>query len=435
MLKEVFKTVTWRQSQITITGTLINGGLGALFYIVLARFLGPANFGLLTVALTTLVLIADIADIGTNTGLIRFVSSNLAQGSNKAYRFLKLSLEIKLIAWAVSFLAIFFLAPFLATQVFHKVELILPLRLVAFGVGGALLFTFVTSSLQAYQKYFLWSLVNILTNSLRLILIFVLGYYSLLNVENSLVVYILLPFFGFFVALFILPSRKIFTSKDEFSLSRELFKYNIPVAIFTTIAAFSARLDTYLNAVLLSAREVGIYGAANQLVQVMPQLVSALGLVAAPKFASFQSNIQMLNYFKKFQFFVSGICLLGILTIPVSTYLIPILFGSQYQEAVTPFIFLFIAMLIFLFSIPVHHSVIFYFGRPDVFIWVSIGHLLLIGGLGYFMISNFGVIGASITVLAGTVFNFLAPLIWLIKKIKKSDGHFDSISSSKKGGR
>lgn len=419
MLKQIFKTVTWKQSQITITGTLINGGLGALFYIVLARILGPSDFGLLTIALTTLVLIADIADIGTNTGLIRFVSSNLARSSDKAYRFLKLSLEIKLITWAVSFLAIFFLAPFLATLVFHKEELILPLRLVALGVGGALLFTFVTSALQAYQKYFLWALVNILTNSLRLILILVLGYYSLLDVENSLMVYILLPFFGFFVALFILPARKILTSREEFSLSRELFKYNMPVAIFTTIAAFSARLDTYLNAVLLSAREVGIYGAANQLVAIMPQLVSALGLVAAPKFASFQSIKQMLTYFKKFQVFVFGICLLGILTIPVSAYLIPILFGSQYQEAVIPFIFLFIAMLIFLFSIPVHHSVIFYFGRPDIFIWVSVGHLVIIGGLGYFMIYNFGVVGASITVLIGTVFNFLYPLIWLLIKLKK----------------
>lgn len=419
MLKSIIKTATFKQSQITILGTLINGALGALFYIILARFLGPSNFGLLTIALTTLVLIADMADIGTNTGLIRFVSANLVQNKNKAYKFLKLSLEIKLIVWMVSALAVYFLAPFLAINLFHKTELILPLRLVAFGIGGALLFTFATSALQAYQKYFLWSAINILTNFLRLIVILILGYFLVLNVENSLLVFMILPFFGFFVTLFILPARKILLSREEFSLSKELFKYNIPVAIFTVIAAFSARLDTYLNAALLSAREVGIYGVANQLVQIMPQLVSALGLVAAPKFASFQNSEQMLIYFKKFQAFVSGLTVLGILTVPFLAYLIPILFGVSYKEAVTPFIFLFLAMLVFLFSIPVHHSVIFYFGRPDVFIWVSLGHLMIIGGLGYFMISNYGVIGASITVLVGTIFNFIVPLIWLISKIKE----------------
>lgn len=423
MLKSIIKTATFRQSQITIAGTLINGALGALFYIVLARFLGPSNFGLLTVALTTLVLIADMADIGTNTGLIRFVSSSLVQNKDKAYRFLKLSLEIKLITWAISFLAVYFLAPFLATTLFHKADLIVTLRLVAFGIGGALLFTFATSALQAYQKYFLWSVINILTNSLRLILILILAYFSLLNTTSSVFVYIVLPFFGFFATLFILPTRKFLLSKEEFSLSGELFKYNIPVAIFTMIAAFSARLDTYLNAALLSAREVGIYGAANQLVAIMPQLVSALGLVSSPKFASFQNIHQMLVYFKKFQIFVLGLCILGILTIPVAIYLIPILFGLPYKEAVIPFIFLFLGQLVFLFSIPVHHSIIFYFGRPDVFIWVSLGHLMIIGGLGYLLISNFGITGAAVTVLIGMVFNFLTPLIWVINRIQGRNGH------------
>lgn len=419
MLKSILATATFKQSQVTVTGTIINGTLGALFYIVLARFLGPASFGILTIALTTQVLLADIADVGTNTGLIKFVSSNLAQNSDKALKFLKLSLKIKLIAWAVSFLIVYFSAPFVAIHIFHKVELILPLRLVSIGIGGALLLTFATSALQAFQKYFIWSLINILTNSLRLLLILLLSFYYFLNVENSLIVYMILPFFGFFVALFILPARKILKSKGEFSLSAEFFRYNIPVAIFTIIAAFSARLDTYINAALLSNKDVGIYGAANQLVQIMPQLVSALGLVSAPKFASFQNNSQMIVYFKKLQLLVLGLCILGIFTIPISAYLIPMLFGPAYQDAIIPFIFLFIAQLVFLLSIPVHHSIIFYFGRPDTFIWVSIGHLLIIAVLGYFMILNYGVIGASITVLVGMIFNLVYPLIWLLIRLRK----------------
>lgn len=419
MLKSILKTATFRQSSITFTGTILNGLLGALFYIVIARILGPAQFGLLTVAIVTVTLIADIADIGTNTGLIRFVSSNLTHNKEKALKFLKLSLEIKLIVWVISFFVIFLSAPILANQIFHKEELINPLRLVSLGVGGALLFSFATSSLQAFQKYFLWSVVNVVTNLLRLIFILILGFYVTVNVEGSLLIYIILPFFGFFLTLFILPTRKIFSARNEYSLSKELFSYNIPVAIFTFIAAISARLDTFLTASLLTARDVGIYGAAHQLVQVVPQLISALGVVAAPKFASFENINKMMEYFKKFQLFVSGIVLLGIVAIPIAVYLIPIIYGQEYIESIGPFVILLLAMLVFLFSIPVHNSIIFYFGRPDVFIWVSIGHLILIAGLGYFMISNFGIIGASLTVLAGTTFNFVYPLIWLLIKLKK----------------
>lgn len=416
---DIFKTATFKQSQITIIGTVINGGLGALFYILLARFLGPQEFGLLTISLTTLVLIADIADIGTNTGLVRFVSANLKSNKEKALKFLKLSLEIKLVAWLVVLGAIFFLAPFVATYIFHKTELILPLRLVGIGVGGALLFTFATSALQAHEKYFYWSIVNITTNVLRLIIIITLGYFLTLNSLNSLMVFIALPFFGFFLSLFILPSRAILGTKDERSLLKDLLKYTTPIAIFSIIAAFSARLDTFLNAALLSTHEVGVYGAANQLIQIMPQLVSALGLVSAPKFASFTSKSMMLDYFKKFQLFVAGLVFLGLLTTPLAIYFIPIIFGSSYTGAVTPFIMLFLGYLVFLFSIPVHHSIIFYFGRPDVFIWVSVGHLLIIGILGYFLISTFGIAGAATTVLIGMIFNLLAPLGWLLIKLKR----------------
>lgn len=420
MLKYILSTATFRQSQITILATAINGGLGALFYIVLARFLGPSDFGLLIVAITAMVLIADIVDLGTNTGIVRFVSSSLAEKSDKVYRFLKLSLKIKIVAWIVSFFLIFFLAPFLANEVFHKAELSLPLKLAGFGVGAALLFSYATSALQAYQKYFIWGFVNIVTNGLRLLLILFLGYYSLLNVGNSLVVYMILPFFGFFITLFLLPAKKIFQAKGEQSLLKDLLRYNIPVALFSIIAAISARLDTFLNAALLPAKEVGIYGVANQLLQIMPQLVSALGLVSSPKFASFQDNHQMLTYFKKFQLFVLGLALLGLLTIPFSIYLIPVLLGSAYSGAVIPFVILFLGQLIFLFSIPVHHSIIFYFGRPDIFIRVSIGHLILTLGLGYLMISSFGMIGASVTVLIGMIFNFVYPLVWLLLKLRKS---------------
>ncbi len=418
-LEIIVNTATFRQSGITVAGTMLNGLLGALFYILVARIMGPEEFGLLTISIVTLTLVADMADIGTNTGLIRFVSSNLTYDQDKAMRFLKLTLEIKIAVWLVVFLIISFSAPVLAQEIFHKEQLILPLRLVAFGVGGALLFSFATSSLQAFQKYFLWSGINITTNLSRLALLVLLIYSLGVNIQSSLLVYIILPFFGFFMSLYFLPTRKILESKNELMLSRELFKYNIPVAIFTIISAFSSRLDTFLNAALLSAKEVGIYGAANQLVQVVPQLVTALGLVAAPKFSGFQNDGQMVIYFKKFQLFVSGIFLLGVLSIPIISYLIPVIYGKEYQQTIIPFIFLLLAMLVFLISVPVHSSVIFYFGRPDIFIGVAIGNLILTGGLGYIMISNFGIIGASITVLVGTAFNFIYPLIWLLIKLRR----------------
>ncbi len=419
MFRSILKTATFRQSQITTIGTLINGGLGAVFYILLARFLGPSVFGLLTVSISTLTLIADIVDFGTNTGLVKHVSASLTQDKNETLKFLKLSLEFKVLIWVAVLLVGFFVSPFVATFVFNKTELTTPLRLVMFGVGGALLFSFATSSLQAFQKYFTWSLVNVITNLFRLIFIIFLFNSEQLNLFNSLLAFILLPFFGFSFALLFLPAKEILTQKSEFSVARRLFKYNLWVGIFTIISAVSSRLDTFISARLLSSFEIGIYGAASQLVQVVPQLIGALGVVVAPKFAGFKKKEDMISYLKKFQLFVFGLSCLGLLTIPLSTYLIPKFFGAEYILAIKPFIILLLAMLVFLMSIPIHNSIIFYFSRPDIFVWVSVGHLIIIAVLGFLMISNFGIVGAATTVLFGSFFNLLAPLVWFIYKNRK----------------
>lgn len=419
MFKSIFKTATWRQSQITIVGTIINGVLGALFYIFMARFLGPADFGLLIISITTLTLIADIADLGTNTGLIRFVSSHLLSDNTKALRFLKLGLQIKLIIWTVILIAGFFLSPWLASFLFKKEALLIPLRLVMIGVGGALLFTFATSALQSFQKYYLWSFVNISSNLLRLVLVFILFYSQQLNLINGLTSYIALPFLGFSLSLLFLPTRQIFSVKNEREVVGQFLKFNRWVAVFTIISAVSSRLDIFLNARLLSVKEVGIYASASQLTQVIPQIVGALGVVAAPKFAGFQNRKDMLAYFKKFQLMVLALGLLFILTIPLSFYVIPILYGMVYSQAVMPFIILLLAMVVFLISVPLHNSIIFYFGRSDIFVWISIIHFLIIGFVGFYMITNYGVLGTSLTVLIGMIANLLLPLCWFILKLRK----------------
>lgn len=419
MLKSIFSTATFKQSQITITGTVINVILGAVFYILLARFLGPADFGLMIVSITTLTMIADIVDFGTNTGIVRHVSANLSLDREKSFKFLKLAIEFKLVIWLAVLLIGFFLSPFIAKIIFNKEALTTPLRLVMVGVGGASLFSFASSALQAFQRYFIWSAVNITINFLRLIFILLLFFSGNMNLFSGLISYIVMPFLGFSTALLFLPISKILLVKNESSTAKQFFHYNFWIAVFTIIAAVSARLDTFLSARLLTSFEIGLYGAATQLVSVIPQLDSALGVVVAPKFASFQDNKQMVNYLKKIQLLVSGFAFLGILTIPLAVYLIPIIFGQQYTQSIAPFIILFLAMLIFLISLPIHTCIIYYFAKPKVFVWVSIGHLLVIGLFGYFLISTYGVIGAAVTVLIGMVFNFLYPLGWLLLRLRK----------------
>lgn len=418
-IKDIFKTATLRQSSVTLIGTLINGALGLLFYIVAARSLGPENFGLLSVSIVFLTMLADLADLGTNTGLVRFVAGKVIEDRKKVLEVLKISLLIKLLVWFSILIIGFILAPFIASQIFYKNELAAPLRLAMLGVGGAMLFSYATSALQAFQKFLIWSSVNIVINLLRLILLTLFVFMATIDLSNALIIYISMPFLGFLIASFFLPTLQVLSA--ELKLPREMIKFNASVAVFTFFAAISARLDTFITARLLDAHEIGIYSSANQLTAFVPQLISALGVVVAPKFASFDTQEKMLIFLKKLQLMVSGIALFGLLIIPVAYFLIPLIYGQSYEAATVPFIFLLLGMLVFLISIPIHNSIFYYFGKPEVFIWVSIGHLLVIGVLGYYLIGQYGVLGAALTVLTGMVFNFIAPLIWFLIRIKRSN--------------
>ena len=418
MLKSILSTATFRQSQITIFGTIVNGGLGVLFYIFLARFLGPADFGLLIVTITALTLIADVADFGINNSLIRFVPKYIKDKQTRAYQFLKLALELKIIIFLIVVPLGWILANFLAVTFFKKEVLTSPLQLAFIGAGGALLFSFSTSTLTALQSFWTWSGIQIGVNLFRLLAIITIWYLGISNLTSSISVYVIMPFIGFVAAFFFLP-RDFLRVKKEFSVAKEFFSYSKWMAGFILLAAFSARLDTFIAARLLSPAEIGFYGAANQLVTVIPQIVSAIGTVMAPKMAGMTNKTELITYLKKAQLLVSGLAVLGILILPIVIFLIPLIYGLAYAQSV-PLLFtiLFFAMLVFLISIPIHTSVFYYFGYPQLFIWISLGHLAIIAVVGWYLISLYGAAGAAVTVLIGTIFNFFVPLVWVLRRLK-----------------
>lgn len=417
-IKEIASTSTFRQTLITSSGTIVNGLLGMVFYILVARFLGPSDFGIFSIAIAAIALIASIANIGIDTGIVRFVGRCVLSERVKALKFLKLGLEIKILS-SLTVLGIgWLIMPFVTIKLLGKPELLYPLRLSLFGVATSLLFSFTTSAIQALQRFWVWSGLNIATNLLRLVAVVMFFNLGLLLVESSLWLYILFPLFGFAVGLFFLP--KFIKVKKEGSVLTEFFNYNKWIATFTLIVAISSRLDTFLSARLLPLEEVGIYSVAVTLSGIVPGIVFALATVVAPKLASMTNDKDAFDYLKKLQLFVLGLALIGILVgIPLSYVFIPLFYGSRYLLSIAPLSILIVAQAIFLISVPSHTSIFYYFSYPKLFVYISIVHLAILLFGGWFMISSFGYMGAAYIFLIGNISNFILPFIWCIKKFKQ----------------
>ncbi|MBI2600876.1 oligosaccharide flippase family protein [Candidatus Daviesbacteria bacterium] len=420
-IRPLLATATFRQSAITFSGTVISGLLGALFYILSARFLGPSDFGFLVVAIMVLTLITDISDLGVDTGLVRFVGKYWKSDSNKALKFIKLSIKVKLVSSILMVLLGLLISPFLATNIFRKDQLLQPLFISFIGVFGMQFYMFSNSLMQALQKFWVWSSFQVGTNLVRLLMIMALFLWNKLDLLAVLIVYISIPFVGFFISLLFFPKNFLKVQNDS-EIGRDFYHYSKWIALSTFLAAFSARLDTFISARLISSVELGFYAVANQLVAVIPQIIGALGVVLAPKMAGMASNKDLIVYLKKTEMMVAGLAGAAILLIPVVIWLIPILFGSEYSQGV-PILFtiLLLAMLVFLLSAPIHNAIFYYFGYSKLFIYLSIVHLLIISICGWVLISLYGAIGAAITVLLAMIVNFTISLLWLLRRINSNE--------------
>ena len=214
---------------------------------------------------------------------------------------------------------------------------------------------------------------------------------------------------------------KFFDVENEKEVAGEFFRYNIWIALFTLVAAFGGRVDTLLSTSLLSLHDVGIYSSALQLSSIIPQIVFAIGTVVAPKLAGFDSDLKAKLYLKKVQIFTIFMAIFGIAVgIPLSKFIIPILYGGSYLQAIGPFIVLLFAQAIFLISVPAHTSIFYYFEYPKLFVFISFGNILITVGAGWYLISNYGFMGAAYAVLLGNIFNFIVPGLWVLAKFRHS---------------
>jgi len=417
----IFKTSTFKETLITSSGTILSGIFGLVYYILSARVLEPAGFGIFSVSTATIALLASIANIGIDTGIVRFVGKYHGTDNLKVKKIIKYAFNIKIVSIVVLNVVGWFAMPFIVNKILQKPELLFPLRLSLLGAATSMLLSFVVSVIQAIQKFVVWSILTTFINILRLIVLILLVYFGLVNVNSGIYLYILSPLIGFFIGLFYIP--KFVDVKNENEVSKELFNYNKWIAIFTLIVAVSSRVDTFITTRLLTLKDVGIYSVAVNLSSVVPSIVLALGTVVAPKLASFRSNLDAKKYLEKLQLFVIFLAAIGIIFgIPLSYFVIPKLYGVEYMPSIYPFIILLITQAIFLISIPCHSAIFYYFSYPKIFVYISIVHLFVVSIFGWFLTKDFGYTGAAMAMLIGNVFNFAIPFYWVTKKLyRKSE--------------
>jgi stage V sporulation protein B len=333
---KVVKDAIWKS-----ISTVINKAGALIFVILLARFLKPEGFGIYNLALSVVLMLALLTDVGINKTLLRYVSHALKKDNTKqATAYVNYLFKIKIILTA-SFSALLLIIAYpLSHYIFKKPELFWPLIICALYL--------ITLSFEKFYEYFFYAIKKVKFITIKetlfqvlkiclalLVFITVTGYNRILGVLISVTI-------ASFITLIF--STSILKKKASFIFKTSNSKINKKKVLgflkYLTIGGLSIAIYGYIDMVMLGiflpSNYAGYYSAAVTLVWSLIVVVSIPNIL-----------IPMFTQLKKFQLndsFDRVYKYVCILTIPMifgaialGRYVIKALYGQEYLPATIPF--------------------------------------------------------------------------------------------------
>jgi len=386
---EFLKTKTIKDSAVVSGGMVFSTLLSAATIFLLARWLGPGDFGLYAASLAIAVIVTDSLELAISGSVVNFGAKNNAS-SQKLIKYglilkLALGLGLGILAAVLAKPVSGWINPAL-NQPFYLVALIIPLNF---------LMRFPRSVLQSQRRFWADSSLEVITSLGRFLSVAGFYFSGSLTVITGLWAYLS----GAVAALMIgsaLISWKFLKERIDQETRRHFFQFQKWLTIGFILAAIHGRMDTAILLKLAGPAATGIYQAAFRFFMPVMQLAAALSLVFAPRFASFVTRQEARIYLKKAAKLTLLLGLGVLLMLPLAPWLVSLIFGSAYSGAVLPARILSLGFALFIVMAPFTAYLIYSVNRTRVFALINFLQLLLLLILDYWLIPNFGAVGAAI---------------------------------------
>ena len=409
LIESALNTSTFRQSVITSVSTFATAGLGAVFYLFLARLMPPADYGLFTLAIGTAMLIVNVADIGSGQSIVKF--AGLYQKNSVYLPYARMALIIKIYAGVLSLVIFTFFGGFIAHSILRQPAVAPLMPLAGLSAMALLLVSFPADLARGLQKFMLWGGLQAGSNLFRLALLMCLFFISWVSPRSMLIIFLLPPFVTFLIS-WIWLDKKVLRIPIPTSVRHQFWSFNKWTAAFIILTSIVSRLDTLLSSRFLSLTDLGIYGLATTMATFMPQLSGALGAVTSAKFASFSDPYHANQYLKKALLFTTGASV-AVTTLLIPTAILVIRFTGrpEYWASLQPFIILLVALCLFTSLNPLRDCLFYFHTRPHFFFFFTLSQGLILIVSAYLLIPTFGVVGSALSVLISHLVLSLAS-IW-----------------------
>ena len=272
-------------SALFFVGTFLGLGLNYVYAIVLARLLGPEQFGLYAIGLGCFSLLSVIALAGLDTAVLRFVPALRAQNDAAGIGGIIRTALILSSGLGVLFAAVLLLSSdMLANQFLHHHDATTVLQLFALSIPLFVVSTVAIAALQAFGEVRWRTFVKYLCEPVvkfAVTLGFIWIGWGLTSAVVALPVALLLT-----AGLALLPLRLFWLNAKEPLFSNKHYSavvtYSLPLFGGLLLNSIATRSDVFFLGYWVPVAQVGIYSAAFQTAAVMAVVLGALESVATP---------------------------------------------------------------------------------------------------------------------------------------------------------
>lgn len=322
-VKSIFNNMSW-----LFISQIVGSVCGFIWTIVIARYLGVNDYGVLGFAISLSGILAITMDLGVNSHVVREISTDY-------------ELTAKYLGNAIPLKSLFVVGTFVLTLIIlilmHANELTITITMLfTIEMVFKTFIGLLNGSFQAYEEGKYQGIGNILINILLLIFIFISIFsdFGIFGITISYVVANLIPFFYEYYIF----QKKIAKPKFEFDIDfcKKITMYALPFALSGIFYSIYYSVDTVMLTNLVGEYATGIYNASYKLISVLTVFYSVYTAVLFPLMSKFFKNDEKLLVV----IFEKSVKYLSLLIIPIaiatmfySTDLIQLIFGAEFKES------------------------------------------------------------------------------------------------------
>ncbi len=403
---DILKTQTIKDSFIVFLGTGATAVFGFIFTVIMARALNPADFGVFSALVALVAVIFSLGDLGIGPAIISF----LPKHKEVEVKLISTTFWFQYLVGVFAALLMWFLAGFAKVLVPGSVA-------GHFYLVGSLCFNYIViawaqSVLTAKKDFWRISLSQIIDSILKVTIVYYLYKSANLSISLSL----LANCISVTVALLLVFWSDLFSIPPTFSKSIfvKLFDYSKWIAASRLFSVFYSKIEILLLNLLATSYQAGIFAAASRITILFAIVVSSLGSVVNPRFASFKKRIELTSYIKKLTLLISGVAIILLVTVVFAKELILLVFGSQFSESIFVFQVLSLSMIPFLYSVIFVGALLYTFKLSSFYALLTALQFAIVLATNLVLIPQMGYMAPVI----GTFVSNMALLVLGVRKLK-----------------